>query len=360
MIQRRLFLGTAALGLAHFALSKPSFAMPAPDLPALNWRCDVVETLPHTKSRRHPVVTGVDVRAASDLVAVVGDDHYVMIYDVAQGRFTQQVKPHSDWVRSAKFSPDGQRLATGGNDRRLLISNVGNLSKPLIEKRLPVAIIDLAFSGDGSKIATVGFDHKLRVFDANTGKRLGEVGCDCNDNHAVAFSGDGGWIAAGGRSGKIQVWDANNFREVAAYKHHRQRVRSLRFSGDRKVLSVADDQTVCLTDPNVPQTVIKLPRQSAKLFAAQLLGDNFFATSGSDNMITLWSLSNMQGIGILKGHTGTVSCMAAAPGILASGSFDTTLRIWKPELATIVQGPKPIGGQDRQTRNPVGWRADIK
>ena len=74
MIQRRHFLGTAAIGLAHLALPKRSFAFNASaDLPRLNWRCDVVETTPHTRSRRNPVVTGVDVRAVGDLIAVVGD-----------------------------------------------------------------------------------------------------------------------------------------------------------------------------------------------------------------------------------------------------------------------------------------------
>ena len=88
MIQRRHFLGTAAIGLAHFALPQRSFAFTAAELPHLNWRCDVIETKPHTRSRRNPVVTGVDVRADGDLIAVVGDDHFVFLYDVAKERFT--------------------------------------------------------------------------------------------------------------------------------------------------------------------------------------------------------------------------------------------------------------------------------
>ena len=124
---------------------------------------------------------------------------------------------------------------------------------------------------------------------------------------------------------------------------------------------MADDQHICLTDPILPDAVIKLPRQSGKLFAAQLLGNAFFATSGSDNMITLWSLSDMSAIGMLKGHTGTVSCLTATDGMLVSGGFDTTFRIWKPELDTIV---KSTNGQpaiaDRQTRMPDGWRGLLK
>jgi len=362
MIQRRHFLGTAAIGLAQFALPKRSFAFTADAvLPRLKWRCDVIETTPHTRSRRNPVVTGVDVRAAGDLVAVVGDDHFIFLYDIAEERFAHQARQHSDWVRAAKFSPDGTQLATAGNDRRLLISNVDDLEKPVVEKKHPVAVIDVAYSDDGSKIATVGFDAKLRIFDAKDGQKIGEMGCACNDNHAVAFSSDGNWIAAGGRCGTIKVWDTTTQSLVTSFKHHRQRVRSLRFTEDRKILSVADDQRICLTDPTLSDAAIKLPRQSGKLFAAQLLGNQFFATSGSNNMITLWSLSDMSAIGLLKGHTGTVSCLSATEGLLVSGGFDTTFRIWKPELDTLVKLTNPQPDiQVRQTRMPDGWRELLK
>jgi len=124
---------------------------------------------------------------------------------------------------------------------------------------------------------------------------------------------------------------------------------------------VAEDQLICLTDPTLPRAAIRLPRQSARLFAAQLVGNDFFATSGSDNMVTLWSLSDMSAIGQLKGHTGTVSCLTATDGILVSGGFDTTFRIWTPELDRLVKSANPQpGSRDRQTRMSDGWQRRLK
>ena len=69
----------------------------------------------------------------------------------------------------------------------------------------------------------------------------------------------------------------------------------------------------------------------------------------------------MSAIGMLKGHTGTVSCLSAVEGILVSGGFDTTFRIWKPELDTIVKSTNPQpGNQDRHTRITDGWRGLLK
>ena len=358
MIQRRIFLGSVALGVAQLALPRQARAA---TLGPLNWQCEVVKTKPHTRSRRSPVVTGVDVRSAADLIAVVGDDHAVCIYDIAEKEFTCDLINHTDWVRAAQFSPNGQWLATAGNDRRLLITSMDDLETPAFEKRHPAAIISIAWSNDGSKIATVGFDQKLRVFNTKSGEKIGEAICDCNDNHAVAFSDDDSKIAAGGRSGDIQVWTADSFAAVANFKHHRQRVRGICFTADGHVLSVGDDQIVALTDPKFPATAVMLPRQSAKLFAAELLGENFFATGGSDNKISIWNLGDMSGVGTLTGHTGTVSCMAAIEGLFVSGSFDTTVRIWKPELDAFVRVEEKIDViGDRQTRNTDGWRNQVK
>ena len=55
MIQRRIFLGSVALGLAQLALPRQARAAA---LGPLNWQCEVVKTTPHTRSRRSPVVTG--------------------------------------------------------------------------------------------------------------------------------------------------------------------------------------------------------------------------------------------------------------------------------------------------------------
>ena len=58
MIQRRHFLGTVAAFLTTPAVSKLSAANAvAPG--TLNWQNEVIETVPHNRARRSPVVTGV-------------------------------------------------------------------------------------------------------------------------------------------------------------------------------------------------------------------------------------------------------------------------------------------------------------
>jgi len=351
MIQRRQFLTTAA-GFATAAIFASHSRADAVGR-NLNWYCDTIQTLAHTKSHRQPVVTGVALQKTGDLLAIVGDDHYVCIYDLAEEKFTQHSKHHQDWVRTSMFSPDGKQLATAGNDRNLVITDVTDIDRPVLEKRHPEAIIAIAYSNDGSKLATVGFERKLRIYDAQSGKRIAEQNCDCTDNRCVAFSADDKMIAVGGRSGAIKVWSTDDMAEVSTFKKHRRRVRSVSFTADNKILSAGEDQVVRLTDPRNSSTSKETARLGAKLFATHIIEHGFFATGGSDNHVHIWNTDTMVALGSLIGHTGTVSCLDAKENTLVSGSYDASVRVWKTEMDSSAMIVPVV--EERQTRLPEGW-----
>ena len=355
MIQRRQFL-TAAAGLTA-AATLPRHGRADAVGNNLNWYCDTIQTVAHTKSDRRPVVTGVALQKTGDLLAIVGDDHYVCIYNLLEKKITQHSKHHEDWVRASQFSPDGQHLATAGNDRTLIIADVNDIDRPVIEKRHPEAIIAIAYSNDGTKLATVGFERKLRIYDAQSGQRIAEQNCDCSDNRCVAFSADDKMVAVGGRSGVIKVWSTDNLAEITTYKKHRQRVRSISFTADDQILSAGEDQIIRLTDPRNAEASRETIRLSAKLFATQIIDRGFFATGGSDNNIQIWNIGAMATLGSLTGHTGTVSCLDAKENLLVSGSYDASVRVWRTEMdSSAMNFP---AAEDRHTRLPAGWNPTV-
>jgi len=355
MIQRRHFLGSVAAFIASSTVSKLHASAPTG---GLSWQNDVIETIPHNNARRSPVVTGISLqRGKGNLLAIVGDDHYVCLYDTVEERYTEHLDNHSDWIRTAKFSPDGSQLATAGNDRKLLLWNSDRWDRPAIQRRHPEAIIECAFSNDGKKLATVGFERTLRIYDTQTGKSLHQLNCACPDNHAVAFSADDRWIAAGGRCGNIRVWDVASGKTTAQFKAHNKRIRSIDFATDGKIVSASDDQTVRITDPANSRDQRALPRLASKLYSTALLSDGMLATGGSDNQIHVWQLNDLREVGPLKGHTGTVSCLDYASGQLASGSYDTHVRLWRTETHT--SAPKQRTTKLFKEVGPTGWSSRI-
>ena len=317
MIHRRTFLGVATGAALCFATKTPASAT---QIRPLSWTSKVIHTVRHGKVKRKPVVTGVSLQPQGSLLAIVGDDHYVSLYDTQTQRYAMHLKEHTDWVRSARFSPDSQMLFTCGNDHQLIGWKTDDLKSPAFNVRRKDAIIEMAISSDSKKVATVGFNRDLMIYDAATGAESGTLRCACNDNHAVAFSPDNKLIAAGGRCGTIRVWETDSLSMAHEIKAHRRRIRSLEFTDDGDLVSAGDDQIVRINKLDNELQSSSLPRHASKLFAQKIMSPSVIATGGSDNKIHIWNLNTGFEIGMLDKHTGTVSSLDMAQGILVSGS----------------------------------------
>ena len=351
MIRRRQFLGSMAFwATAGTALPCLSASVLAQPLERLNWTSDVINMEPHDSGNRAPVVTDISLQPGGQQLAVVGDDHFICIYDFASANFVQNLDKHSDWIRCSRYSPDGSILVTAGNDRRLVFWNAQDYSESPAVCRHDYAIIGIDFSNDSQMLATVGFDKLIRIYDVPSRALKREIVDPGSDNHAVGFSVDRRWVAVGGRTGSIQVWNVANGDLVATYRAHRRRVRSLVFNTDGKIVSCGEDQIVAITDPLNPQRPDLFPRQSAKIYDVSLLEGGLIATAGTDNHVNIWRLADKDHIGFLKGHTGTVSCLDSDRTKIVSGGFDTQVRVWQIKKDFVASLPNEDPALDRSRK----------
>ncbi len=343
MLNRRAFVGSTGLVVLSGFVAWPARAMSPGSFDDLNWSCDVIESVSHGPDLRTPVVTDVALQPGGDRLAVVGDDHFVCIYDLTEKRFIEHLGEHRDWVRACRFSPDGRMMATAGNDRRVLIWDTANWAQTPRTLSHPNAVFDVAFTRDSRRLATVGFDDRLRIYDLASSTVVGEYRCDSSDMHAVAFSSDDRIVVAGGRSGVIQGWDIETGVQSLNASAHRRRIRSLIINDADRVITCGDDQKVVITDLRDPSRQRTLPRHAAKLYAVAALPGNLLATGGSDNLVHIWRLTDNQHLGALRGHTGTVACLDYDETRIVSGSYDTQIRIWhiKQDFIASLRGANP-------------------
>ena len=214
-------------------------------------------TVPTTR----PVVladSDINVRAVAaagdgQLVAAVGEDRAVRVWDVASGKrlWTLANQDERLWPESVRFSPDGKRLAvliwpdtvrlfdmTSGKEIQLAQSircsrdEWAHLSERNGDRMA-------AFSPDGRTIAVGG-----GIYDTATGKCVLEL--PDVQGWALAFSPDGKLLAAGNHEpGSAKAMDGDKLVviEVATGKlvfssRTPTEVFSLRFSADGKFLAV--------------------------------------------------------------------------------------------------------------------------
>ncbi len=103
------------------------------------------------------------------------------------------LKGHTAAVRSAAFSPDGKRIVTASFDTtaRLWDAESGKqIGEPLSGHE--AAVQSAAFSLDGKRIVTASSDTTARLWDAESGKQIGEPLMGHTDAvRSAAFSPDG-------------------------------------------------------------------------------------------------------------------------------------------------------------------------
>ncbi|SPN97215.1 probable periodic tryptophan protein PWP2 [Cephalotrichum gorgonifer] len=170
--------------------------------------------------------------------------------------------------------------------------------------------------------------------------------------NALVYSPDGQRVVTAADDGKIKVWDVESGFCVVTFTEHSSGVTACEFTKKGNVLFTASlDGSVRAWDlvryRNF-RTFTAPTRLSFSCMAVDPSGEVVVAGSLDSFDIHIWSVQTGQLLDRLSGHEGPVSALAFAPdgGILASGSWDRTARLWSVFSRT-------------QTSEPLQLQADV-
>ena len=243
------------------------------------------------------------------------------------GQERHRLEGHQGRVWSVVFSPNGQQIATRGEDgtARLWDTNGKQLATLKGEQG---SVDSVVFSPDGQQIATSGYDGTLRLWDTN-GKQIATLKGEQGSVDSVVFSPNGKQIATRGGDGTARLWDTNG-KQIATLEGHQARVNSVVFSPDGQQLATSgDDGTARLWDTNgKPLATLKDEQARVNSVVFSPNGQQL-ATGGEDGTARLWD-TNGKPLATLKGHQGRVWSVVFSPNgqQLATGGEDGTARLW--------------------------------
>ncbi len=254
--------------------------------------------------------------------------------------------PSGDGI--AVFSPDGQRVLTASEGTAQLwdAATGKSLGEPMKHGK---DILTAVFSADGQRVVTTSQDGTAQIWDAATGTPLGQPIKNGFGFGGAVFSPDGQHVLTASENGVAQVWETSTGKPLGEPMEH-QALLSAAYSADgQRVLGVSMDGTAQVWDGT---TYIQLGQPPADgewkgtLYSAIFSPDAQRVLTVNDGAAQVWDTATGKLLAELMGRQEHVPGRAG----------DVTTAVFSPDgqrvLAVSYDGTVRVA--DAATGKPLG------
>jgi len=273
----------------------------------------------------------------SAFLATAGDDDLVCIWNIGEKELVRTIREHEATIFSLAFTPDGNILLTSDTAGRCKVwAAQPNHSLMLagVEEAHDLGVNCVCFSPlhssgvveNSYSAATCGNDGFLALWKLKTGAE-NSISLDrrvfAHDGSAmcVDFAADGVLIASSGGDKVVKIWAMEDLACLSILEGHDRYVTTCAFSLSGLVLATGSSDKILkvwILDKN------------------QNLSDHqdTVSSSRSESYFQLKLASKRQQhkvIQTLAGHSSDVNSCHFHAGILATGSADATVRLWRED-----------------------------
>ncbi|MFD3504963.1 NB-ARC domain-containing protein [Streptomyces sp. NPDC058678] len=274
-------------------------------------------------------------------LATGGDDGMVRVWDLAAGEILHTMAGHTRRVNAAVFSYDGARLVTAGDDWRVRIWDpaTGRSLHTLTGHTSEVRA--LALSPDGTRLVTAEYFGMVRVWDLATGRPLQIVGSFTGGVNAVVFSHDGSRLATVANDGTVQIWDSATGEALYTLVGHTRRVNAVALSPNGTCLVTAgDDWRVRVWDPATGGNLHTLTGHTGAVNAVAFSPDEaYIAAAGNDGTVRVRDSATGRILFSLTGHTREMRAVVFSSNgnRLATADTNWGVKIWDSAVGTSLR-----------------------
>lgn len=173
----------------------------------------------------------------------------VQLWDAREGKEKGALVSDIPQITAVRFSPDGTKVAAGGNG----VVQLWDVATQKLERRFAGRSgqgAQLAFSPDGRTLSAAGQDGCVQSWDVTTGKRAGTCEGPASVVAGLRYRPDGQLLAWSTNANAVEIWEVPSGKRLTPSGGHTAPIHALQFAPDGKTLiSCGKDGRILRWDP---------------------------------------------------------------------------------------------------------------
>ena len=302
-----------------------------------------------------------------------GSDETIRLWSLAERKESRRWSGHVKEVMALVALPDGKSLVSGGHDGFLYLWNTEHQKAGFAKASLTERVRGFAFTPDSRQVVTINSNGQVEAWAAATLRHLADLKPLGAGNLCLSLASRAGHLllAAGTDAGWVKIWDVTSLAEpqlVASFRAHNSRVAALEFEPQGRIL---------MSSEYLPSGWANSDARNFKAWDTSTWRERPEFAVGS-HLVAHWPESDWMVVRcgpvgldfalrdlrtgkerrIVTGHRHYLVALAFSPDerLLASGSFDGTVRLWEVGSWRLVATLPGMGFVRNVAFSPDGLR----
>ena len=241
-------------------------------------------------------LTDLAVSQVSKLAAWSAKDGSVTVLNFATGE-RQRFKDHSNWALSVGFSGDGKRLASGGDDGRIVVRDLAKSSFSSLFSVGHKDVWSVALSFDGAYLATASVSGPVTILDLNgdgqpSSSRV--LPMSAGRRWKVRFSPDDQSVAVASWDGTVSLFNPKDLQHLGTIDGNDQRVNEVVFVPAIKAIVTASNSGAVKQweSSEIRPMFLDRPTGATEIIVAAYRSDGKqFIAGGDDGLARLYDVN---------------------------------------------------------------------